>query len=81
MKITDWRELENGDIILVEGKERRVYDTAFKDEDDFWEDAPYVIELHPEDCEGLNLQNDTWFNTKLHPWVYVRRDKECWIED
>lgn len=40
MKITDWRELENGDIILVEGKERRVYDTEFKYEDDFWEDDP-----------------------------------------
>lgn len=43
--------------------------------------TPYVIELHPEDCEDLDLQNDTWFNTKLHPWLYVRRDKECWIDD
>lgn len=77
LAITDWRKLRNGDIILVEGKERMVVDI---ENINVSENDHYVIKLNLAQCDDLCVWSiwtgkTGWFNTELHPWTFVRRPK------
>ncbi len=71
-----WIDLEAGDVILVEGKERVVVDIEFTDAYGTEDEDPYVIELKAKQACDLDTQYDTWFNTIKHPWTFVRKKAE-----
>jgi hypothetical protein len=77
LAITDWRKLQQGDIILVEGKERMVVDIEDSGTTEF---DIYPIKLNKAQCTDLyvwshNPGETGWFNTIVHPWTFVRRPK------
>lgn len=74
LKVTDWRQLKQGDIILVEGKPREVVNIECHHIDD--KHDPFVIAVNPHDdlevWQGAGYRTG-WFNTNKHHWEFVSR--------